>query len=139
MTNKEIMAILKKNGVSEAEIKKVTEKFDAEKITEIVESSSTPKEAFKNLHSFYQEIETQKLQDQMDFVQGQIEAATNGHNNCKTIELTENELSMVSGGGLGSWFKNNWKKILIGIGVAVAFSADTPLTASKVLESIFSD
>jgi hypothetical protein len=46
---------------------------------------------------------------------------------------------MVSGGGLGSWFKNNWKKILIGIGVAVAFCADTPLTASKVLESIFSD
>ena len=139
MTNAELKKIMEGSGLSAEEISKFQAKFDAEKITEIVESSSTPKEAFKNLHSFYPEIETQKLQDQMDFVQGQIEAATNGHNNCKTIELTENELSMVSGGGLGSWFKNNWKKILIGIGVAVAFSADTPLTASKVLESIFSD
>ena len=119
MTNAEMKTVLANAGVAETEIEKVSEKFDVEKITEIVETASTPKEAFENLHAFYPELEVEKLQEQMDFVQNQFEAAVNGQNKGETVELTEKELDMVSGGGIGSWFKNNWKKIAIGAAIVV--------------------
>ena len=43
MTNEEMKMALAKGGVTAAEIEKVSEKFDAEKITELVEAASTPK------------------------------------------------------------------------------------------------
>ena len=145
MTNEEMKMAFAKSGVAEADIEKISDKFDAGKITEIVEAANTPKEALEALHAFYPELEVEALQKQCDFVKEQVEAAINEQKQKQNVpmELTEEELDNVAGGGffdsVGSWFKNNWKKILIGIGVAVAFSADTPLTASKVLESIFSD
>ena len=119
MTNEEMKMALAKGGVAEADIEKVSDKFDAEKITEIVEAASTPKEALEALHAFYPELEVEKMQEQMDFVQSQFDAAAKGEKSGETVELTEKELDMVSGGGLGDWFKKNWKKVAIGAAIVV--------------------
>ena len=119
MTNEEMKMALTKDGLTAADIEKVSEKFDAEKITEIVEAASTPKEALEALHAFYPELEVEKMQEQMDFVQSQFDAAAKGEKSGETVELTEKELDMVSGGGLGDWFKKNWKKVAIGAAIVV--------------------
>ena len=119
MTNEEMKMEFAKSGVAEADIEKISEKYDAEKITELVEAASTPKEALEALHAFYPELEVEKMQEQMDFVQSQFDAAAKGEKSGETVELTEEELDMVSGGGLGDWFKKNWKKVAIGAAIVV--------------------
>ena len=119
MTNEEMKRALEKGGVAEADIEKISDKFDAEKITELVEAASTPKEAMEALHAFYPELEVEALQKQCDFVMGQVEAAMKGQENAEPMELTEEELDMVSGGGIGDWFKKNWKKVAIGAAIVV--------------------
>jgi len=119
MTNEEMKKALAKGGVTAADIEKVSGKFDAEKITELVEAASTPKEALEALHAFYPELEVEALQEQMDFVQSQFDAAAKGEKSSESIELTEEELDMVSGGGIGDWFKKNWKKVAIGAAIVV--------------------
>ena len=123
MTNEEMKMALAKNGLAEKEIEKVSDKFDAEKITEIVDGASNPKEAFEALHNFYPELEVEKLQKQCDFVMEQVEAAMKDHKQNEPVELTEDELENVAGGGLfdsiGGWFKDNWKKVAVGAAIAV--------------------
>lgn len=131
MTNTEMKTLLAQNGVAEKDVEKVAERFNAEKITEIVEAADTIEEAFENIHAFYPALEVAKLQEQMDFVQEQIEAAVNGTNTKTPLELTENELEMVNGGGLfnsiGNWCKKNWKALAITAAVvgAVVLTAGT--------------
>ncbi|WP_407429507.1 ComC/BlpC family leader-containing pheromone/bacteriocin [Treponema sp.] len=123
MTNEEMKMTLAQNGIAQAEIEKISGKFDAEKITEIVEGASNPKEAFEALHTFYPELEVEKLQKQCDFVMEQVEAAMKEQKKNEPEELTEDELENVAGGGffssIGNWFKDNWKKVAIGAAVAV--------------------
>ena len=125
MTNEEMKQVLAKGGVAEADIEKVSDKFDAEKITELVEAASTPKEALEALHAFYPELEVEALQKQCDFVMEQVEAAMKGQRqeNAEPMELTEEELDNVAGGGffdsVGGWFKKNWKKVAIGAAIVV--------------------
>ena len=89
MTNEEMKRALEKGGVAEADIEKISDKFDAEKITELVEAASTPKEAMEALHAFYPELEVEALQKQCDFVMEQVEAAMKGQENAEPMELTE--------------------------------------------------
>ena len=125
MTNEEMKMALTKDGLTAADIEKVSEKFDAEKITEIVEAANTPKEALEALHAFYPELEVEALQKQCDFVMEQVEAAMKGQRqeNAEPMELTEEELDNVAGGGffdsVGGWFKKNWKKVAIVVGAAL--------------------
>ena len=119
MTNEEMKMEFAKSGVAEADIEKISEKYDAEKITELVEAANTPEEAFTAIHAFYPELEVEKMQEQMDFVQSQFDVAAKGEKSGETVELTEEELDMVSGGGLGDWFKKNWKKVAIGAAIVV--------------------
>ena len=119
MTNEEMKMEFAKSGVAEADIEKISEKYDAEKITELVEAANTPEEAFTAIHAFYPELEVEKMQEQMDFVQSQFDAAAKGEKSGETVELTEKELDMVSGGGLGDWFKKNWKKVAVGAAIVV--------------------
>ena len=123
MTNPEMEAILTKGGISAEDVEKISGKFDVEKITEIVEASSSPKDAFEAIHSFYPELEVEKLQKQCNFVMEQVEAAMKDHKQNEPVELTEDELENVAGGGLfdsiGGWFKDNWKKVAVGAAIAV--------------------
>ena len=114
MTNNEMKSILVKSGLTEADAEKATEKFDAEKISDIIDAAHSPEEAFKNIHDFYPELEVDKLQEQCDFIQSQLEASMNGNKEMATFELSEKELDMVSGGGIGDWFSKNWKQIVTG-------------------------
>ena len=77
MTNEEMKMALAKGGVAEADIEKVSDRFDADKITELVEAANTPEEAFAVIHEFYPELEVEALQKQCDFVKEQVEAAIN--------------------------------------------------------------
>ena len=123
MTNEEMKMALAKGGVAEADIEKVSDKFDAEKITELVEEANTPEEAFAVIHEFYPELEVEALQKQCDFVKEQVEAALNEQKHNEPMELTEDELDNVAGGGffdsVGSWFKNNWKAVAVGAAIVV--------------------
>ena len=101
MTNEEMKMEFAKSGVAEAEIEKISEKYDAEKITELVEAANTPEEAFTAIHAFYPELEVEALQKQCDFVMEQVEAAMNEQKQKQNVpmELTEEELDNVAGGG----------------------------------------
>ncbi len=127
MTNEEMKMALAKDGLTAADIEKISEKYDAEKITEIVEAASTPKEAFAAIHAFYPELEVEALQKQCDFVMEQVEAAMNEQKQNVPMELTEEELDNVAGGGffdsVGSWFKKNWKQVAVGAALIVAGTA----------------
>ncbi|WP_296686037.1 hypothetical protein [Treponema sp. UBA3813] len=125
MTNEEMKRALAQSGMATAEIEKVSEKYDAEKITELVETANTPEEAFAALHAVYPELEVEALQKQCDFVKEQVEAAINEQKQKQNVpmELTEEELDNVAGGGffdsVGSWFKNNWKAVAVGAAIVV--------------------
>lgn len=125
MTNEEMKMEFAKSGVSTADIEKISEKYDAEKITELVEAANTPEEAFVAIHAFYPELEVEALQKQCDFVKEQVEAAMNEQKQKQNVpmELTEDELDNVAGGGffdsVGSWFKKNWKAVAIGAAIVV--------------------
>ena len=123
MTNEEMKQALAKGGIATADIEKISDKYDAEKITEIVEGANNPKEAFENLHAFYPELEVEALQKQCDFVMEQIEAAMKEKKKSEAVELTEEELEHVAGGGfwssVGDFFKDNWKKLAVGAAVVV--------------------
>ena len=56
MTNAELKEAFGKIGVSAEETNKVLERFDAEKISEIVEEANTPEEAFEAIHKAYPEL-----------------------------------------------------------------------------------
>ena len=117
MTNEEMKEILVKGGASVADVEKAQERFDADKITEIVEAANSPEEAFENLHTFYPELEVKKLQEQCDFIMEQVEASFKEQKQAEPMELTEDELENVAGGGfwgsVGNWFKKNWKTVAI--------------------------
>lgn len=120
MTNDELKASLSQNGVTVAEIEKFSEKFDAEKISEIVEQSDNPAEA---LHKFYPELEIKELQKQCDFVIEQVEASLKIQKSLVPMELSEEELDNVSGGGwfsdIGDWCQKNWKAMAVGAAIVV--------------------
>ena len=129
MTNEKMKEILAHGGLTVADIEKVQEKFDADKITEIIEAASNPKEAFESIHAFYPELEIEKLEAQMDFIQGQIETAKKSEKTAEVVELTEKELENVSGGGFFEWIdglSTGWKAVAIiataAVGAAVVLS-----------------
>ena len=123
MTNEEMKKALAKGGVAEADIEKVSDKFDAEKITELVEAANTPEEAFAAIHAAYPELAVSELEKQCDFMREQLEATMKEQKKSETVELSEDELENVAGGGLfdsiGGWFKDNWKKVAVGAAIAV--------------------
>ena len=123
MTNEEMKQALAQGGIATADIEKVSDRFDAEKITELVEEANTPEEAFAVIHEFYPELEVEALQKQCDFVKEQVEAALNEQKHNEPMELTEDELDNVAGGGffdsVGNWFKNNWKAVAVGAAIVV--------------------
>lgn len=112
MTNEEFKSVLAKNGVSAEDIEKTTAKFDIEKVEGIFDAASTPREAFENCKKFYPQLDVEEAIKQMDFVMSQFEAATKGEMTEGAVELSEEELDMISAAGL---FGLNWKKIGAGI------------------------
>ena len=128
MTNEELKTVLIENGVAAKDYEKIADKVDVSKISQIVEATSSPKEAFEALHAFNPALEIEELQKKCDFV---IEQARTAAMQTKgaTIELTEQELDSVAGGGLFDWFSNlspAWKGVIIGVAVgavcAIAFA-----------------
>ena len=123
MTNEEMKRALEKGGVAEADIEKVSDRFDADKITELVEAANTPEEAFAAIHAVYPELAVSELEKQCDFMREQLEATMKEQKKSETVELSEDELENVAGGGLfdsiGGWFKDNWKKVAVGAAIVV--------------------
>ena len=54
-----------------------------------MEAANTPEEAFAAIHAFYPELEVEKMQAQMDFVQSQFEAAAKSEKSGETVEPLE--------------------------------------------------
>ena len=124
MTNEEMKRALEKGGMTTADIEKVSDRFDAEKLTEMVEAAHTPEEAFAAIHAAYPELAVSELEKQCDFIREQFEATLKEQKKSETVELSEDELENVAGGGffgdVGSWFKKNWKAVAVGAAIVVA-------------------
>ena len=124
---------MKESGLSSEDIKNFQNKFDAEKITEVVNNASCASEAFKAINELYPDLKVEELKKQSDFMMGQIAAAVEEAKKKGPVELSTEELENVAGGGffsdVGNWFKNNWKTILVGAAVVVAVAAASALTA----------
>lgn len=119
MTKEELRTVLIQNGVSTTDYEKIEDKVDVSKITEIVEEASNPEEAFEALHAFNPALEVEQLQKQCEFVAEQVRESTK-QNGTGTIELTDQELDSVSGGGLFDWFSglsSTWKGVVVGVAV----------------------
>ena len=69
MTSSEMRTILVRKGVAEETIARVTENFDIEKISMIIDAATNPESAFEAIHTFYPELEVEKMQEQMNFLQ----------------------------------------------------------------------
>ena len=68
MTSGQIRAILARNGVWEGAIDKVSEDFDIDKISMIIEAATNPESAFNAIHAFYPQFEVEKMQAKMDSI-----------------------------------------------------------------------
>lgn len=125
MTNEELRKGLLEAGASAENVKKVAEAYDAEKITSIVENAVSVKEAAEEIQKLYPEISAKTLQEQYHFYEEQLIGAEKKQKAEKgPMELTEGELEHVAGGSsVGDWFSNNWKKIVIGLAIAVGCAA----------------
>jgi len=64
----------------------------------------------------YNKFET-FYKDAREIINADEEFFMNALNESMSEELNEDDLEQVAGGG---WFKNNWKKLLMGIGIAIA-------------------
>ena len=152
MTNAKMKAIMTKSGGSEEVVEKISEKFDFEKITELIDGASKPEEAIEAIHNFYPELEVSKLQEQLDFVHGQFESAYNEQKSKETFELTESELDHVAGGGISEWYNGlsqGWKAVVTtatlivattaifaGVGALGAVMAQSALSATTIATSV---
>ena len=123
MTNADVKEAFGKMGLSTEDTDRVLERFDAEKITEIVEGTNSPDEAFEAIHKAYPELEVGKMKEQVDFMREQMEAAVKEHKEKAPVELTQSELENVAGGGfwsdVGTWLTKNWKAIAVGAAIVV--------------------
>ncbi len=119
MTNTELKTILETKGFSTTDLEKIDTCCDAEKITEVVESSNSPKEAFEKIHELYPEIEVAEMEKELDFIQDQLEASWKKAKSEGELELSENELDMVAGGGFFSWMEDNWKNLVLAAGISL--------------------
>lgn len=125
MTNAELKKGLLKAGASAEDVKKIAETYDAEKITAIVEKAASVKEAAEEIQKLYPAISAKELQKQYHFYEEQLTGTKKKSGAKKSVlKLTENELEHVAGGSsVGDWFSNNWKKIVIGLAIAVGCAA----------------
>ncbi|MCR4822612.1 MAG: Blp family class II bacteriocin [Treponema sp.] len=126
MTREEMKTVFTKMGFQEEAIDRAQAKYDVEKISKIIDYSSNPAEAIIALHAFYPEFEVETLQEEMDFIQEQLDYTFKSDFSDEIIELSEKELSNISG-GLSDWWNGlgkGWKiALIVGacfVGVAVA-------------------
>lgn len=119
MTNTEMKAVLKNAGVAVEDIAKIQENYDVERISMIVEAASNPKSAFNAIHAFYPELEVEKLQEQMDFVQEQLQS--DEKENQKEDIKKELYNIFVCGffDSIKNFFQSNWKAVAVGAAIVV--------------------
>ena len=116
MINEKLKELMEQSGVPQAQIQEIQEKYDFDKIYEIINSSENPKEALEKVNAFYPDLEVAKMQEQMDFIQSQIEAAAHGEKTEIPIELTEDELDSVVGGSwLGDWLQGTARVVVTAV------------------------
>ena len=138
MTKTEVKNIFKRSNLSEKDSQAFLERFDIEKITEVVERSHTRKSAMKAVNAMYPELEIKEMQKMLDFYESQQKgaAAKPAVKNAAPIELTMEELGYVAGGS-GNWFEKNWKKLLVGAILAVGAAILTFATMGAAGGAVF--
>lgn len=115
----ETKKVLLKIGVTENAINQMQKDYDLKKINELIEGSSTPKEAFEKIHDFCPSLSVEKLLEEMDFIQSQFDAALKGEKSQLSFELSAEELDAVVGGGIGDWWSQSWRSIAWSAATAV--------------------
>ena len=60
-------------GCKEEDIAKIREKYDFEQVCCIIDSSSSPDEAFEKIHQLYPKIETSAFKEQMNQIRKECE------------------------------------------------------------------
>lgn len=101
MTNAELKEAFGKMGVSAEDTNKVLERFDAEKISEIVEEANTPEEAFEAIHKAYPELEVEKMKEQVNFFRDQLETAAKEYKEKSRLNLQKANLKMLQVAAFG--------------------------------------
>ncbi len=134
MTKTEVKKIFKRSNLSEKDSQAFLERFDIEKITEVVERSHTKKSAMKAVNAMYPELDIKEMQKMLDFYESQRKgaAAKPAVKNAAPIELTMEELGYVAGGS-GNWLDRNWKKLLVGAILAIGVGILTFATAGAAV------
>ena len=87
--------------MSDADIKKLTAKFDVAKMEQTVEKAGTVEEAAKALNKLYPELNTKELVKHCKLMEEQYTSAASakkGGKSKKAMELTEGELEHVAAG-----------------------------------------
>ena len=99
--------------------------IDAEKLTDAVEKSKSPKEAFAAISKVCPSVDAKGLEKVYEFYAVQFVASyeeANGKTknaSSKVMKLTEGELEQVAGGAgsVGDWLGKNWKSLLVGVAI----------------------
>lgn len=107
---------IKEAKITAEDIKKASEKYDLEKISEVIRQAASPEEAFETIHALYPEFEVDLIKKQYERVQEEIKETILERKNADPNELTQQELESVVGGNIfndiGKFFKDNWRTIL---------------------------
>ena len=129
MTNEDFRTVLEQNKFSAQDIEKITARLDSEEIDQIVDAAHSPREAFENIKKSYPEFDVEEALKQMDFVHSQIDIAAKDEKTEGPVELTEEELENIAGGG---WWSDNWKGLAKAIGKGLLAGAITGFVGGAI-------
>ena len=121
---------------TEEEIKKMKENPEYENYMKIVDESDTFEEAVEKLSEKYEGFDAEKFREICEN-QGELLEKEGEDDSEEVFDLDEDDLEAVAGGGIGSWFKKNWKKVVgAALGGVAGYAIGDMLSMKQKKQSI---
>ncbi len=126
---------MKNIGFSDEIIQKVTEHKDYEAIAKIMDESVSFEDAAARISKEFPSINMEEVKKNLEEMSKQHEEAGNSSSE-EVVDIEDDDLEAVAGGasgGLGSWFKSNWKSagLCMMIGGVAAVAIDYMVTKKQ--------
>ena len=126
------MEMIDKNDLQELAIEKGVDtqaladfetQYGVEEIQKIVASCDTMEEACQKLCEKFPSLKYEDLKKQFDEYVAKAQENDGDSESEEIVDLDEDDLEAVAGGGIGSWLKKNWAGLVVGAAVTVACTA----------------
>ncbi|EID85743.1 hypothetical protein MSI_05620 [Treponema sp. JC4] len=131
---------MKNIGFSDEIIQKVTEHKDYEAIAKIMDESVSFEDAAARISKEFPSINMEEVKKNLEEMSKQHEEAGNSSSE-EVVDIEDDDLEAVAGGasgGLGSWFKSNWKTagLAFMVGGIAAVALDYVFTKKQATQDV---